>query len=290
MSLTPRKRRGHHNALVTVWAVGVVRDEADIIEATVTRMLREVDHVLIADNRSVDGTDEILRSLERVTLLADPNPGFHGDMQQARRTTALAALARQRGADWVVPFDADEVWVATDGGRLGDLLDGLPDCVFIARAEVLNHVITDRDPPGPDAPARMVYRRAEIPHLPKAACRTAPGLWIIRGNHHATYPGAAWPRYVDGLVRVHHFPFRSAEQFVRKISYKTDVPPDLRGRERQAEVEEAPSLPTEVEGLGRATWLRVLKEEGGDALMARFKEEQRFANPDEAGLVLDPCP
>src|ERR671915_471580 len=98
-------RARDHNVLVTVWAVAVVRDEADIIEATVTRMLRQVDHVLVADNQSVDGTDE--------------------------------------------------VWAAPDGRRLGDVLDGLPDSIFLARARTVHHVITDRDPDGPDAPARM---------------------------------------------------------------------------------------------------------------------------------------
>jgi hypothetical protein len=37
------------------------------------------------------------------------------------------------------------------------------------------------------------------------------------------------------------------------------------------------------------TSIRILEEEGEDALMARFGEEHRFADPDEAGLVLDPC-
>ena len=176
---------------MTVWAVGVVRDEADIIEATVTRMLRQVDHVLVADNGSVDGTEEILRSLDRVTVLVDPDPDFYVDEQQARRTTALASLAAQRGARWVVPFDADEVWVARDGRRLRDVLDDVPDNVLVARAEMVNHVVTDRDPPGPDPLARMVYRRPEFHHLPKVACRTDPGLWIVNGNHRATY--AVWP-------------------------------------------------------------------------------------------------
>jgi hypothetical protein len=36
--------------------------------------------------------------------------------------------------------------------------------------------------------------------------------------------------------------------------------------------------------------LRILREEGKDALMAMFEEEHRFADPDEAGLVFDPCP
>ena len=261
---------------MTVWAVGVVRDEADIIEATVTRMLRQVDHVLVADNGSVDGTDEILRSLEGVTVLSDPDPDFHVDHQQARRTTALASLAAQRGADWVVPFDADEVWVARDGRRLGDVLDQLPESVFIARAEMLNHVITDHDPIGVDAPARMVYRRPKFHFAPKVACRTAPGLWIQKGSHHARYPGVPGPPSVDGLLRVHHFPVRSAEQFARKVSYKAS------GVQRS-------TLPHGMTP-DKEAWIRILEEEGEDALMARFDQEHRFADPDEAGLVLDPCP
>jgi hypothetical protein len=257
---------------VTVWAVGVVRDEADIIEATATRMLREVDHVLIADNRSVDGTNEILRSLDRVTVMVDPDPDFHAADQQARRTTALASLAAQRGADWVVPFDADEVWVARHERRVGDVLDGLPDSVLLARAETLTHVVTDRDPPGPDPPARMVYRQPQFHPMPKVACRTAPGLWIFKGNHFARYQGVAYARRVDGLFRVHHFPVRSAEQFARKVRFKAEgLPPEHRSKAEQ-------------------DWVRLLEEEGEAAVFARFGEEHRFADPDEAGLVRDPCP
>ena len=265
---------------MTVWAVGVVRDEADIIEATVSRLLREVDHVLVADNRSADGTAEIMRSFDRVTVVVDPDPDFHVDVQQARRTTALASLAAQRGADWVVPFDADEVWVARDGRRVGDMLDGLPDNVFIARADVVNHVVTDRDPSGPDPPARMVYRRPEFHVSPKVACRTGPGLWIAKGNHRATYRGVAGPR-VDGLLRVHHFPFRSAEQFVRKIRYRAD------GLQRSTL---PPSVILPFLDPGKKTSMRVFEEEGEDALVARFDEEHRFADPAAAGMVLDPCP
>jgi hypothetical protein len=256
---------------MTVWAVGVVRDEADVIESTISRMLRQVDHVLVADNRSVDGSGEILRSFDRVTVVADPDPNFHPDHKQGRRTTALAALATQRGADWVVPFDADEVWVTRDGRRLGDILEELPESVFVARAEMLNHVITDRDPAGSDVPARMVYRRAEFHPYPKMACRTGPGLWIDSGNHSATYRGLANAGRVDGLLRVHHFPVRSAEQFARKIGFIAAGPPVELSRAKKA-------------------WVRILEEEGEDALMARFDEEHRFADPDEAGLVLDPCP
>ena len=263
---------------MTVFAVGVVRDEADIIEATVTRMLRQVDHILIADNRSTDGTDEILRALDRVTVLADPDPDFHVDVQQARRTTALASLAAQRGADWVVPFDGDEVWVTRDGRRIADVLEGLPQSIQVARARTVDHVVTDRDPPGADAPARMAYRRPQFHRTPKVACRTGRGLWIVKGNHRVTYRGVPIPSWVDGLLRVHHFPVRSAEQFARKVAYRA------RGISRSNPVVRQFLTPEKNE------WMRILEEEGEDALMARFDQEHRFADPDEAGLVFDPCP
>jgi hypothetical protein len=224
----------------------------------------------------VDGTAEILRSFDRVTVVVDPDPDFHVDLQQARRTTALASLAAQRGADWVVPFDADEVWVARDGRRVGDVLDGLRDNVLVARADMVNHVVTDRDPPGPDPPARMVYRRPEFHVSPKVACRTRPDLWIAKGNHRAAYRGVPVPPLVDGLLRVHHFPVRSAEQFARKVRYKAG------GLQRS-------TLPHGMTP-DKQDWVRVLEEEGEDALVARFDEEHWFADPDAAGLVLDPCP
>jgi glycosyltransferase involved in cell wall biosynthesis len=254
--------------------VGIVRDEADMIETTVTRMLRQVDHVLVADNRSVDGTGEILRSLDRVTVVVDPDPNFAD--QQARKTTALAGLAAQRGADWVVPFDADEVWVADDG-RIGDLLDDLPDHILLARAVMRNHVSTDRDPPGSDPPSRMVYRLPEFGRFGKVACRTRPDLSIVKGNHHASYGGDFEARRVDGLLSIHHFPIRSVEQFVAKA------------RQRADELSLA-TIPKVYMAPNKRDSVRVLEDEGEDALVAKFYEEHWFADPDAAGLVLDPCP
>jgi hypothetical protein len=122
----------------------------------------------------------------------------------------------------------------------------------------------------------MVYRRPEFHFAPKVACRTGPGLWIVKGNHGATYEGVAAPLWVDGLLRVHHFPVRSAAQFARKVSYKA-------GGLRRS------TLPHGMTP-DKEDWVRVLEEEGEDALVARFDEEHRFADPDAAGLVLDPCP
>jgi hypothetical protein len=73
-------------------------------------------------------------------------------------------------------------------------------------------------------------------------------------------------------LRVHHFPVRSAEQFARKVGFKADGKP----RDRMSPAQR--------------DWVRILEEEGEAAIAARYREEYWFADPDEAGLVLDPCP
>ena len=257
---------------MSVWGVAMVRDEADVIGPVLDRMRREVDHLLVADNRSIDGTSEILRATEGVTVVDDPDPAY----AQARKMTALARLATHRGATWIVPFDADEVWRARDGGRIADVLAALPDDVLLARAAVFDHVSTGRDAADEDPVARMVWRRPNPKPLPKVACRARPGLRIHKGNHHAVHPGAGEPRVAEGRLEVRHFGVRSPEQFVRKAGIAAE---GLAGSD----------LP-EFVSVHRRGWVRDLDAHGADGLRARFYEEFWVDDPEAAGLVRDPCP
>lgn len=238
---------------MSTWAVAMVKDEADIIAFTVKRMLAQVDHVLVADNGSTDGTLEILESLP-ISVIPDPEPGYY----QSEKMSRLAHTALIAGAEWVVPFDADEVHiqVETGRGRLADNLAALPDEVLISEAMLFDHVATGRDPEIENPLRRLKWRRAAPAPLRKAACRAREDLVIHQGNHGASYPGVAHPPTVTNLVEVRHFPYRSPEQFEKKVR---------NGAAAYAATNLSQDTGAHWRGYGR-----ILKEQGPEALAEVF--------------------
>ena len=115
-------------------AVSIVKNEADIIEPFVRHTLAWVDHHLVFDHDSTDGTRQILAALQReglpVTLYCDDAPGH---LQQARSNHLTQVAADACGADWVLPLDADEILCGP--GRteletaLGQAGGGAPVCL-----------------------------------------------------------------------------------------------------------------------------------------------------------------
>ncbi|MGE0138654.1 MAG: glycosyltransferase family 2 protein [Ilumatobacteraceae bacterium] len=202
---------------MTTVAVAMVKDEADIICTVVRHMATHVDAVIVADNMSTDGTAEILREVgaelgERLYVFPDKEPGYY----QSAKMTALARRAREIfGADWIVPFDADEIWYSPHADRVADVLEGLAPQWLVAQARLYDHVATGADPDLVDPVRRMKWRRTEPGALPKVAVRWRDDLVIGMGNHDAHYDGgpSIWPEH---QIVIRHFPYRSAEQFTRK--------------------------------------------------------------------------
>ena len=190
-----------------IWAVGMVRDEQDIVELAVSNLIEQgVDRVLVADNLSQDGTGAILERLAvalPVCVIDDPDPAY----RQSEKMTALAERAAAAGADWIIPFDADEIWRAY-GGSIRDAL---------ARAESpLVAAQTFEHHPRPtwrrgDVIRRMPWNRTSP--FAKVAFRWRPGITITQGNHGVDGIDAD-PQW--GLLFLDHYPFRSWEQFRRK--------------------------------------------------------------------------
>ena len=95
----------------------LVRDEADIVDAQIAYHLDAgVDLVVATDNRSQDGTTEILERYERdgvLHLIREPG----NDLRQSEWVTRMARLAATDfGADWILNADADEFWHRRGGG------------------------------------------------------------------------------------------------------------------------------------------------------------------------------
>lgn len=256
---------------MSVWAIALVRDEIDIIAETVGWMLQQVDEVMVADNNSVDGTREWLidhaTSSEfdhRLHVQEDPEPGHF----QSRKVSALAEQARHRGAEWVIPFDGDEIWGCS--GHIARRLGSLGSEVLVCEAAILNHVPTSLDPEGPPV-ARMRWREASQLPMRKVACRTRRGLVIGEGNHDASYPGIVHPPTVTNLLSIRHYPYRSPEQMIRKAR-------------NGAEALAATDLPEEI-GKHWRDYGRLSDEQ----LREVFHEHFFSADPDADGLVYDPA-
>lgn len=192
-------------------AVSMVKDEADIIATTVRHMIGQVDHVIVADNLSTDGTSDILDSLP-ITVIDDPVIAY----DQSAKMTRLAGIAHDMGAEWIVPFDADEIWYSPQG-RIADVLAELPDDVKVAIAALWDHVPTGQDPDA-DCPVQsMGWRNTERSQLHKVACRWTFDMQIQMGNHNVRYTATpGWPHVCDGYLEIRHFPYRTPQQFVSK--------------------------------------------------------------------------
>jgi len=141
---------------VTIAAVMIVRDEADVLPLNIAyHRSKGVDDFWIVDNGSTDGTVELLSTLARTRpwlhWRSDPGP-----FRQSEFVTGLAHEAHRGGAEWIIPIDADEFWW-TANPPFADALDR-PD-VGALECELTNFVQASRVVrDSPAALLSMTYR------------------------------------------------------------------------------------------------------------------------------------
>ena len=191
-----------------VWGVTVVRDEADVLPLVLDHCFRQgFAHVLVADNRSVDGTREYLLDRQardpRLHVALDAEPAHF----QSEKMTVLAHRAWRAGADWIVPFDADEFWFAR-GRSVADHL----------RAQTTGQVWASFHHMVPTHVVEALASDTEFvldatPSLPgKASGRAHPLLEIHPGNHFVTRVGG-----VSRGLFIAHAQYRGPAQVARKV-------------------------------------------------------------------------
>jgi hypothetical protein len=208
--------------------VGMVKNEADIIEASVRHNLRYLDRLILFDHDSSDATPRILRALADeglpVSILSPRTDRRELGYWQGEFMTGLARLAfADHGADHVIPIDADEF---LDAGSRSALETALEDCPGdVISIEWQTYVPGLDDGAGMHPLDSLRWRvETDVPTLPKIAIsrRATAGDWFIaRGNHafcrrngteSSIHPAVA----VEGL-RLAHLPLRSPQQMTAKV-------------------------------------------------------------------------
>jgi hypothetical protein len=194
--------------------VACVKNDADVIGLSLSHLFAEgVNHVLIAFGPSTDRTFDMLENFPPATLTLTPQA--EGIWYQGAETTALARRAWALGADWVIPFDADELWYAPDGRRLVDVLATVPPDIAVATAPMFRQFGGWKEPnPKP---------------LPKVAFRPNPLVVVAEGNHDVS--GIAKDRVWFNALEIRELQYRSLEHLRRKTrdgalmaAARTDLP------------------------------------------------------------------
>jgi hypothetical protein len=203
----------------------LARDEADIVEDWLAFHLNAgVDFVIATDNRSVDGTTDVLERYAReghVHVIHEAGE----DLRQNEWVTRMARLAATDfSASWVINSDADEFWWPR-GASLRDVLAAVPPRygtvsaflrVFVPRPESPESIferMTVRfsalapinDPASLYKPIRKVIQRAH------------PEIQVTRGNH-ALVGSPFAPLRGWFPIEVFHFPLRSLAQCEHKAA------------------------------------------------------------------------
>ena len=195
--------------------IGMVRDEADIIDQTMINLrVQGVDRFIVLDNGSTDRTRSLLACSD-VEVIDDPEVGYHQDAKMSK----LARLAHEQGATWVLPFDADEYWYCPDGDTIAGTLHTLPADVNVVAAQEFKHWPTPWDDPTPDPFQRIRWRETEPHRLHKVCFRATADPKVHMGNHGVNFggydPDRPDPAYL--ALELRHYPYRSFNQFARKV-------------------------------------------------------------------------
>ncbi|MFA6149240.1 MAG: methyltransferase domain-containing protein [bacterium] len=205
----------------------LVRDEADIVRNNILFHLNSgVDHIVVTDNNSCDGTVEILEEFVRegvVDLIHQPEHGYH----QGRWVTSMAAFARDKlGADWIINADADEFWNA-QAGDLKSLIAGKNGNVLFANRRNMLPSFSTNDSSNPLtsnllAVIRSLRSKEQMLTLldcgsPKAFFSASGMREVLQGNHNVIIDGERREEYCPELC-IFHYPIRSFNHFERKVA------------------------------------------------------------------------
>ncbi len=201
-----------------IGATLLVKDEMDIIERCLEFYLPQLDKIIVLDNLSTDGTYEYLLKNKdpKLIVLSIPSASYYQKDWVGRACRHLINL----GMDWILNLDADEF-----------ITGKIRTAIASAQGFGYNQIYplgtfyypTVHDQPYSSLFERMLYHDpwTKKYNNDKVIFRTIGFTGVSQGNH--------WVHLQEGIkqvvlrtdsLRLHHYPDRSTEQFIKKYSGK----------------------------------------------------------------------
>ena len=194
--------------------ITAMKNEEGIAEAVLRHHFEQGVSTILAYDSSTDGTRAVLADLvgegRDLVVLDDKSPY----LRQPDNMNELVVMACDLGADWIVPFDADEFIVACDRDlTVKQAIERLPAEVGILSARMYRHL---------DWQLRCVDPKP----LPKMVFEAHRDARVTMGQHGVAHPTHA--RVVEGVLEVREIQFRSWEHYKAKVGKNiATIRPDL---------------------------------------------------------------
>ena len=222
-------------------------------------------------------TLEVMRNLkmlygERVRLVHDPDIAAYN----GRKITAMANKLHGEGYDYILPVDADELFVSlVPDKRLAEVVSS--SSAPASSVHLINHYSTDRDDPNEPNPwKRACHRHVDPNPLPKNFVRFHPLMVINEGCHSISFQDGTPIRGVRVPVTIRHFTYRSPALFEKKVR-RTQ-------RSIALAIEHGPHMHTHMRVYGQ-----ILLESGPEGLADHFNRHFYFRLPSDK-VFYDPAP
>jgi len=208
-----------------IFSISMVKNEMDIIESFVRYNTNIFDGMIILDNASTDNTLKILKLLENeglsIYVLKDEDNEYN---QAVKMNQLLLKAVNEFKADIVVPLDSDEFLISSNRGNPRKILERIEFPTF-SMVKWKTYVPTF----GKNEKfvlAKITFARDDSFEeyykviIPKELVENYD-VKLTKGNHDLTYD----QKYEDSIkrvfntdLRIAHFPMRSKEQAMSRIS------------------------------------------------------------------------
>lgn len=209
-----------------IFAIGMVKNEVDIIESFVRYNINIFDGMIILDNGSTDHTLEILKKLKGeglpLFILEDADRKYE---QNIKMNKLLEIAVDEFQADIIVPLDADEFIIASTRGNPREILEMIePDSFHLVMWKTYIPVF-GKNENKIFIPSKVTMARDDSLEkfykviLPKDLYNNY-NVKLTFGNHDLKYDpkfNKLIKRVINPELRIAHFPIRSKDQVISKI-------------------------------------------------------------------------